>query len=88
MARMRQVLAEAPADHDLLTFVPELSANEPNLTTRTRAAIASTLIAGLELTRIREIDASQSADFDSITFSPPLSGGGGEIADRPGAGES
>jgi segregation and condensation protein A len=70
MARMRQVLAEAPAEHDLLAFVPELAANEPNLTTRRRAAIASTLIAGLELARAGEIDASQPADFTSVTISP------------------
>jgi segregation and condensation protein A len=70
MARMRQALAEAPAEHDLLAFVPELAANEPNLTTRRRAAIASTLIAGLELARAGEIDASQPADFASITISP------------------
>jgi len=88
MARMRQVLAEAPADHDLLAFVPELSASEPNLMTRTRAAIASTLIAGLELTRVREIDASQPAGFDPITISPPGGTGGGETAGRPGGGES
>lgn len=71
LARMRQVLAEAPAEHDLLAFVPELAANEPNLTTRRRAAIASTLIAGLELARTWEIDASQPADFAPITISPP-----------------
>jgi segregation and condensation protein A len=83
MARMRQVLIEAPADHDLLAFVPELSASGPNLTTRTRAAIASTLIASLELTRIREIDASQSADFDPITISPLV----GAAAGGSGGGE-
>ncbi len=83
MARMRQVLIEAPADHDLLGFVPELSASGPNLTTRTRAAIASTLIASLELTRIREIDASQSADFDPITISPLV----GAAAGGSGGGE-
>jgi segregation and condensation protein A len=88
MARMRQVLAEAPAEHDLLAFVPELAANEPNLTTRRRAAIASTLIAGLELARAGEIDASQLADFASITISPlgqttgQGSGGLGERASR------
>jgi segregation and condensation protein A len=71
MARMRQILAEAPAEHDLLAFVPELAANEPDLTTRRRAAIASTLIASLELARTGEIDASQLADFASITISPP-----------------
>jgi segregation and condensation protein A len=70
MARMRQVLTEAPIEHDLLAFVPELAANEPNLTTRTRAAIASTLMASLELTRAREIDASQMENFASITISP------------------
>lgn len=83
MARMRQVLAEAPAEHDLLAFVPVLSVGEPNPMTRTRAAIASTLIAGLELTRIREIDASQSADFDPITISPLA----GATAGGPQAGE-
>jgi segregation and condensation protein A len=84
MARMRQVLAEAPADHDLLAFVPELSVSEPNPTTRTRAAIASTLMAALELTRIREIDASQSADFDPITISLLA----GDATGGPGAGET
>jgi segregation and condensation protein A len=71
MARMRQFMAEAPAEHDLLAFVPKLSPNEPNSRIRTRAAIASTLIAGLELTRGGEIEASQNADFGPITISVP-----------------
>lgn len=83
MARMRQVLAEAPVKHDLLAFVPELPENAPNLKSRRRAAIASTLIAGLELTRAGEIDASQRADFDSITISPlGRTTGDGEAAGR------
>jgi segregation and condensation protein A len=95
MARMRVVLAGAPGEHDLLSFVPALSASEPNLPTRARAAIASTLIAGLELIRTREIDASQPADFAAITIRPPgeraREGGGtddGAAAGRPeGGGE-
>jgi len=70
MARMRQILAEAPTEHDMLTFLPELLSSEPDLATRTRAAIASTLIAGLELTRAGEVQTWQQTDFATITISP------------------
>jgi segregation and condensation protein A len=87
MARMRVVLAEAPGDHDLLSFVPALSASEPNLPIRARAAIASTLIAGLELTRTREIDASQPADFAAITIRPAGERGGDDDGAAAGRAE-
>jgi segregation and condensation protein A len=81
MARMRQLMAEAPAEHDLLAFVPGLSPSDPNSRTQTRAAIASTLIAGLELTRGGEIEASQTADFGPITISAPDRTAGGAGTD-------
>jgi segregation and condensation protein A len=71
MAHMRRLMAEAPAEHDLLAFVPGPSTNEPNAPIRTRAAISSTLIAGLELARGGEVEASQTADFEPITISAP-----------------
>jgi segregation and condensation protein A len=71
MARMRHFMAEAPAEHDLLAFVPGPSPGEPNARLRTQAAIASTLIAGLELARGGEVEASQAADFGPITISAP-----------------
>jgi segregation and condensation protein A len=84
MARIRQLMAEAPADHDLLAFVPGPSSSEPGARTRTRAAIASTLIAGLELTRGGEIEASQTADFGPITISAPdRTAEATEMNDRP-----
>ena len=57
------------------------------MTTRTRAAIASTLIAGLELTRARDIDASQPADFAAITIRPAAERGGDDDGAAAGRAE-
>jgi segregation and condensation protein A len=71
MARMRRLMAEAPAGQDLLAFVPGPLPSEPNARIGTRTAIASTLIASLELARGGEVEASQAADFGAITISAP-----------------
>jgi segregation and condensation protein A len=87
MARMRQIMADDPVEHDLLAFVPGLSASEPNARTRTRAAVSSTLIAGLELTRGGAIEATQNADFGPITISAPDRTAGVAGTDGPPEGD-
>jgi segregation and condensation protein A len=88
MARMRHLMAEDPSGHDLLTFVPRLSPSKPNAGVRTRAAIASTLIASLELARGGEVEASQTADFEPITISAPDRTAGTAGTDGPKEGDA
>jgi segregation and condensation protein A len=88
MARMRQLIAEAPGERDLLAFVPALSNREPDRTLRACAAVAATLLASLELVRGGEIDADQTVDFGPIavraachTVEEAASGDGAETND-------
>jgi segregation and condensation protein A len=53
LARIRTVLAEHPEGGELSAFLPVISADVANRELRARAAVASTLLAGLELARER-----------------------------------
>ena len=64
--RMDALLREHPAGGDLLDFVPTLPAGLAERDASLRGAIASTLIAGLELTREGQVHLHQSAAFGPI----------------------
>ena len=58
---VRQLLAAAPDSGPLATFLPAIDGAEPGRTLRCRAAVASTLVAGLELARDGALALAQDA---------------------------
>jgi len=73
-ARILQLLGEAPDDAPLDRFLPEISTQAEietpaPLPLRRRAAVASTLIAGLELARDGVVALHQPTPFAPITLS-------------------
>ena len=67
LARMRQFVAGLPDGSDLLLFVPQLAPDLPALSLRTRVAVCSTLVAGLELARGAEIRLQQAETWGAVT---------------------
>ena len=66
MNRMEAMLDEHPQGGDLLDFVPTMPAGLPNRAQSLRVAIASTLVAGLELAREARVRLRQDAAFEPI----------------------
>ena len=64
---MRQLVAGVPDGSDLLLFVPNLAPDLPALALRTRVAVCSTLVAGLELARGAEIRLQQAEMWGTVT---------------------
>jgi hypothetical protein len=64
---MRQLVAELPDGSDLFLFVPKLAPDVPALSLRTRVAVCSTLVAGLELARGAEIRLQQAETWGTVT---------------------
>jgi segregation and condensation protein A len=67
MARIRTVLAEHPEGGDLSQFLPHIAADAADRDLRAHAAVASTLLAGLELARDGALVIDQG-----VTFGPVL----------------
>ena len=72
LARIRGGLAAAPEGGDMTGFVPHLPA-APDRASRLKAAVASTLLACLELARNGELCLEQPSAWGAIGVSP---GGG------------
>ena len=68
LAHMRAMLETQPDDAPLGRFLPPLKQPAPDLTLR--AAVASTLVAGLELARIGQTRVQQEQTFSGITVGP------------------
>ena len=91
LARLRRMLPEVPEGAALERFLPETAAGGPDAALRRRAALASTLLAGLELGREGAASLSQEGAFGAIVVAPaappdPAHGGTrAEEADRVGA---
>jgi segregation and condensation protein A len=64
--QMMQLLAELPDGSLLAAFLPKIDRNAPKRPLRCRAAIASTLIAGLELARDGSVALEQDGDWMPI----------------------
>jgi segregation and condensation protein A len=62
LAQIRSTLAEHPEGGDLSLFLPAISADAANRNLRARAAVASTLLAGLELAREGAVMIEQEED--------------------------
>lgn len=67
--RIREALIERPEGGDIVSFVPVIP-DTPERSSNVRAAIAGTLLAGLELAREGEVLLDQAAFSDSITVRP------------------
>ena len=68
LARIRAVLAERPEGGELKWFLPAIAADAPDRALQARAAVASTLVAGLELARERVLSLEQAEDFGTVTM--------------------
>lgn len=68
LERIRLLLAVRPEGGALEEFLPPLVAEEPERPLKIRAAIASTLVAGLELARERSVHMEQAKPFGEITL--------------------
>jgi segregation and condensation protein A len=90
LARLRRMLPTLPEGAALERFLPETAAEEPDAALRRRAALASTLLAGLEMGREGAATLSQGRAFGAIVVAPagPLHAARGsaraEEADRAG----
>jgi segregation and condensation protein A len=69
LARIRLTLAEHPEGGDLSRFLPSLSADASNRSLKVRAAVASTLLAALELAREGVLAIAQEDDFGPVRLS-------------------
>ena len=68
LARVRALLAADPAGGTLERFLPPLAPDDPAHGLKARAAVASTLVAGLELTRDGTAHLEQRAAFGPINL--------------------
>ena len=68
--RMRILLAQLMEPRPLAWFLPEIGVDGPDLALRQRAAVASTLVAGLELARDGVLAAEQDMTFGPVTLAP------------------
>jgi len=68
LARIRAMLAEHPEGGDLAGFLPTIGAEESDRKLKARAAVASTLMAGLELAREGVLMLRQEDAFGTVTM--------------------
>ena len=75
LARMRRLLAAMPQGAALEAFLPTGGGQGPTARLQRRAALASTLVAGLELSRDGAALLDQDAAFGGIVVRPGDAGG-------------
>jgi len=78
IARIQAMIAELPDGGTLSTFLPRIDAKAPDRERRCRAAVASTLLAGLELARQGNVALDQEVPWATIALHPPRT----VVADR------
>ncbi len=66
IARIQAMIAEMPEGGTLRSFLPRIDAKAPDRERRCRAAVASTLLAGLELARQGDVALDQEVPWASI----------------------
>lgn len=79
-ARVRAVLAAAPAGGELAMFLPRLDPGGAERPLRAKAAVASTFLAGLELARDGTVGLEQEVPFGPVTPRAVLVRGCGLVA--------
>ena len=75
LAQMRRLLAALPQGAALEAFLPPAGGKGPTARLQRRAALASTLVAGLELSREGAAMLDQDAAFGGIVVRPGVDGG-------------
>ncbi len=70
--RIRSTIAQAPQGGTLESFLPAIAEHEPDHLLKARAALASTLVAGLELARKGELALRQDEAFSAIELAVPV----------------
>ena len=80
LPHLRQCLAVASDGGTLAALLPRLDGTDPGRTLRCRAAVASTLVAGLELARDGALTLAQMAAWAPIRIYPPARGAADPIA--------
>jgi segregation and condensation protein A len=68
LARIRAALAEDPEGGALTRFLPVIRADAPHRELRARAAVASTLLAGLELAKEGGLTLRQESPFATLSL--------------------
>jgi len=71
IARIRSLIAQAPRTAALQSFLPAIPPGKPDHDLKARAALASTLLAGLELARGGELALGQDEAFSTIELAVP-----------------
>ena len=66
LARLQELLGALPAGSPLAAFLPVIDESQPGRPLRSRAAVASTLVAGLELARSETLSLEQDAVWAQI----------------------
>lgn len=74
LARLRRLLPAAPEGAALEHFLPDVPADRPDAVLRRRAALASTLLAGLEMVREGSAVLAQEAAFGRIVVASRAEG--------------
>jgi segregation and condensation protein A len=80
LERMRRLLPDLPDSAPLAHFLPPLAGKGPAAALQRRAALASTLMAGLELSRTGAVALAQDATFAEIRITAARSGTVGAAA--------
>jgi segregation and condensation protein A len=68
MERIKKLLPEYPEGAPMEAFLPRIKKEDANKTLKTRAAVASTFAAGLELTKERILNPEQHELFEELRF--------------------
>ena len=80
LARMRRLLPDMPGNAALEAFLPTATGQGPAGRLQRRAALASTLMAGLELSRDGAVQLEQGQAFGGITVRPGVTKTGVELS--------
>jgi len=71
MERIQKMLPDFPEGAEMGVFMPWIAVDDPNKTLKSRAALASTFVAGLELARQEILQLGQQESFGAVGFSGP-----------------
>ena len=76
LARIRAALAAHPEGGALTSFLPPVAPDDEQRPLKMRAAVASTFVAGLELTRVGVVQAAQDEAFGAVQLRAAVGEGG------------
>jgi segregation and condensation protein A len=68
--RIQRLLPDYPEGAAMTAFMPRIPVDDPSRDLKSRAAVASTFVAGLELAKQEVLGLDQPALFEPITYHP------------------